>query len=91
MASTYAPSPVNSGLSVGQRERFCDACLRQVELKAMADRVLAMRASLHAAMIEKKAPGDWSFILKQIGMFSYTGGLGGGPAVTSHCHVMLTC
>lgn len=56
-------------------QHLCGISLHQVELKAMADRVLAMRACLHAAMIEKNAPGDWSFILKQIGMFSYTGGL----------------
>ncbi|MEW5303600.1 MAG: hypothetical protein WDW38_009009 [Sanguina aurantia] len=49
-------------------------CARwQVELKAMAERVLAMRACLHAALIAKQAPGDWSFIVKQVGMFSYTG------------------
>ncbi len=39
----------------------------------MADRIDAMRVELHRRLEAKGAPGDWSFILKQIGMFSYTG------------------
>lgn len=45
----------------------------KVELKGMADRIITMRTSLHNALLRKNAPGDWSHIVKQIGMFSYTG------------------
>ncbi|KAL4434280.1 hypothetical protein ABPG75_000721 [Micractinium tetrahymenae] len=45
----------------------------KVELKGMADRILSMRQQLFDALQEVGAPGDWSHILKQIGMFSYTG------------------
>jgi aspartate aminotransferase, cytoplasmic len=44
-----------------------------VELKAMADRITTMRTELYNALQARKVPGDWSFVLKQIGMFSYTG------------------
>src|SRR5687768_10473454 len=43
------------------------------ELGAMRDRIKEMRQRLVDA-VEKRVPGaDWSFILKQRGMFSYTG------------------
>lgn len=45
----------------------------KVELKGMADRIITMREKLHQALVDQGAPGDWSFILKQIGMFSFTG------------------
>mmetsp|Transcript_26873 Transcript_26873/g.58642 ORF Transcript_26873/g.58642 Transcript_26873/m.58642 type:complete len:429 (+) Transcript_26873:165-1451(+) len=45
----------------------------KVELQGMADRIKAMRTELHRCMVERNAPGDWTFVLKQIGMFSYTG------------------
>ena len=32
-----------------------------------------MRTGLHEALVRAKAPGDWTHVLKQIGMFSYTG------------------
>jgi len=43
------------------------------ELKGMSHRILSMRQSLSDTLKEKKTPGDWSHILKQIGMFTYTG------------------
>jgi aspartate aminotransferase len=45
----------------------------QVELAGMAGRIKAMRQALYEELQRRKAPGDWSFILRQIGMFSYTG------------------
>jgi aromatic-amino-acid transaminase len=43
------------------------------ELGAMRDRIKAMR-KLFVEGIHKRVPGaDWSFILRQRGMFSYTG------------------
>ncbi|KAM7509527.1 hypothetical protein LguiA_019980 [Lonicera macranthoides] len=44
-----------------------------VELKAMADRIISMRKELFAAIQAKGTPGDWSHIIKQIGMFTFTG------------------
>lgn len=45
----------------------------KAELKSMADRILEMRRVLHQALLDNKTPGDWSHIVNQIGMFSYTG------------------
>lgn len=39
----------------------------------MAERIGSMRNSLFGALQERGVTGDWSFVLKQIGMFSYTG------------------
>ncbi|XP_031108850.1 aspartate aminotransferase, cytoplasmic-like [Ipomoea triloba] len=44
-----------------------------IELKAMADRIISMRKQLFDAIQAKGTPGDWSHIIKQIGMFTYTG------------------
>ena len=38
-----------------------------------AGRIKEMRTSLHASLKKAKAPGNWDHVLKQIGMFSYTG------------------
>jgi aspartate aminotransferase len=43
------------------------------ELKAMADRIINMRHQLYDALTERGTPGDWSHIIKQIGMFTFTG------------------
>ncbi|KAK8595593.1 hypothetical protein V6N13_000301 [Hibiscus sabdariffa] len=45
----------------------------KVELKAMADRIISMRKQLFDALTAKGTPGDWSHIIKQIGMFTFTG------------------
>lgn len=44
-----------------------------VELKGMADRIISMRKQLFEALTAKGTPGDWSHIIKQIGMFTFTG------------------
>lgn len=44
-----------------------------IELKAMADRIISMRQKLFDALRSKGTPGDWSHIIKQIGMFTFTG------------------
>ncbi|KAL3633469.1 Aspartate aminotransferase 3, chloroplastic [Castilleja foliolosa] len=44
-----------------------------VELKAMADRIISMRHQLFDALRSRGTPGDWSHIIKQIGMFTFTG------------------
>ncbi|XP_057957379.1 aspartate aminotransferase, cytoplasmic-like [Malania oleifera] len=44
-----------------------------VELKGMADRIISMRQQLFDALHVRGTPGDWSHIIKQIGMFTFTG------------------
>ncbi|KAK4761677.1 hypothetical protein SAY87_029561 [Trapa incisa] len=44
-----------------------------IELKAMADRIISMRYQLFEALQARGTPGDWSHIIKQIGMFTFTG------------------
>ncbi|XP_019438405.1 PREDICTED: aspartate aminotransferase 1 [Lupinus angustifolius] len=44
-----------------------------IELKAMADRIIKMRQQLFDALQSRGTPGDWSHIIKQIGMFTFTG------------------
>ena len=53
-----------------------DAELRaewQQELKAIVARILTMRQSLYDALRANGCPGAWEHIIKQIGMFSFTG------------------
>ncbi|GAB2215773.1 hypothetical protein Droror1_Dr00020172 [Drosera rotundifolia] len=43
-----------------------------VELRSMADRVIRVRQQLYDALSSRGTPGNWTYILKQIGMFAYT-------------------
>lgn len=44
------------------------------EMEMMAGRIKTVRQKLYDSLISKDKSGkDWSFILKQIGMFSFTG------------------
>ena len=45
----------------------------ELELGAMRERVSTMRTSLYDALCEARPVDDFSFLLKQTGMFSYTG------------------
>lgn len=45
----------------------------EVQCKEMADRLNGVRQSLFDALVELKVKGSWSHIIKQRGMFSYTG------------------
>ncbi|KAL0227783.1 hypothetical protein RCL1_003926 [Eukaryota sp. TZLM3-RCL] len=45
----------------------------KVELKEMTDRIHRTRQLLHEALVNNGTPGNWDHVLKQIGMFSYTG------------------
>jgi len=47
--------------------------LWKTEVKMMADRIKVMRQALFDSIQSQKTPGDWTHVLKQIGMFSYTG------------------
>lgn len=42
-------------------------------IKAMSSRVTAMREALRAELVKLGTPGNWDHIVKQIGLFSYTG------------------
>jgi aspartate/tyrosine/aromatic aminotransferase len=53
------------------------------ELKAVSQRIIDMRAALVRELTTLGAPGDWSHITKQIGMFSYTG------LTPAQCDVMI--
>ncbi|RSH87086.1 aspartate transaminase aat1 [Saitozyma podzolica] len=44
-----------------------------VEVKGMADRIIAMRSKLYDTLVRLDTPGEWGHIKSQIGMFSYTG------------------
>ncbi|KAG7587866.1 Aminotransferase class I/classII [Arabidopsis suecica] len=44
-----------------------------IELKGMADRIISMRQQLYEAIQARGTPGDWSHIIKHIGMFTFTG------------------
>lgn len=43
------------------------------ELTIMVDRIKAMRHALFEELTKLGTPGDWTHIIKQIGMFSFTG------------------
>lgn len=44
-----------------------------VEVKGMADRIIAMRTKLYDTLVRLDTPGEWGHIKSQIGMFSFTG------------------
>ena len=45
----------------------------QAELLTMAERIVTMRSMLRSELERIGAPGDWSHIEDQIGMFAFTG------------------
>lgn len=47
--------------------------IRLVEVKGMADRIIAMRTKLYDTLVKLETPGQWGHIKSQIGMFSFTG------------------
>jgi aspartate aminotransferase len=70
----YSSPPAHGALIaasiLGDRDLFADWT---VELKAMADRIISMRHQLYDTLKARGTPGDWTHILKQIGMFTFTG------------------
>jgi len=42
-------------------------------LRTMSGRIIEMRKALYDKLVELKTPGDWTHIINQIGMFSFTG------------------
>ena len=43
------------------------------DLVTMASRIKSMRQKLYDELVRVETPGDWSHIIKQSGMFGYTG------------------
>jgi aromatic-amino-acid transaminase len=70
----YSSPPIHGGQIVATV--LTDPALRELwesELRAMRERILAMRRQLHAVM-QAKVPGrNFDYFLTQRGMFSYTG------------------
>ncbi|EPT06097.1 hypothetical protein FOMPIDRAFT_1021172 [Fomitopsis schrenkii] len=62
------------------------------DIKTMAERIITMRKELHRILTEElKTPGNWDHILKQIGMFSFTGiTTEQSTALTDKAHIYLT-
>eukprot|EP00042_Codosiga_hollandica_P027509 m.137532 g.137532 ORF g.137532 m.137532 type:complete len:418 (+) comp52507_c0_seq2:71-1324(+) len=68
-------NPSNHGSRIAATILTSDALRAEwrQELATMSGRILRMRQSLHSALVECGAPGDWSHILNQRGMFTYSG------------------
>ena len=47
--------------------------LRLDNLSCMVERIKTMRMELYKALKAKGTPGSWEHIIKQIGMFTFTG------------------
>ncbi|KAL0240967.1 hypothetical protein GEMRC1_006203 [Eukaryota sp. GEM-RC1] len=45
----------------------------KIQLKQMTDRILHTRKALYDGLIANETPGSWEHVIKQCGMFSYTG------------------
>ncbi|MFT4171709.1 MAG: amino acid aminotransferase [Rhodocyclaceae bacterium] len=72
--TNYSNPPTHGGAIVAAV--LADAGLRQqweTELAGMRDRIRTMRTSLVAKLAERGVKQDFSFVIKQRGMFSYTG------------------
>lgn len=72
--ATYSSPPKHGALVaakiLGDESMFKEW---EMELAKMADRIKDMRSKLQAALVTNKTPGNWDHIVKQIGMFSFTG------------------
>ncbi|KAF8628428.1 hypothetical protein AX15_003949 [Amanita polypyramis BW_CC] len=62
------------------------------DIKTMANRIIDMRKELYRLLTEElKTPGGWGHIVKQIGMFSFTGlGPEQSRAMVERAHIYLT-
>jgi len=49
----------------------------KAEMEAMSGRIKGVRQLLFDALSKRAPDRDWGFVLKQIGMFSFTGARGG--------------
>ena len=54
--------------------KVCDVFYCRLDnIITMTGRIKAMRQELYQRLVVLGTPGDWTHILKQIGMFTYTG------------------
>jgi len=62
------------------------------DIRTMAERIIAMRHELHRLLTQElKTPGNWDHIVKQIGMFSFTGiNTEQSKALVEQAHIYLT-
>lgn len=70
----YSSPPMHGGLLVARvlnDVRLCTQWLQ--ELAAMRERILAMRRALFDGLIQRLPHQDFGYLLRQRGMFSYTG------------------
>jgi aromatic-amino-acid transaminase len=70
----YSSPPIHGGQLVAHV--LSDPALRTLwegELGAMRERMIAMRHALHDALVERLPGRDFGYLLRQRGMFSYTG------------------
>ena len=70
----YSNPPINGARIAGiifSNEDLFNEWLE--ELKMMSSRLQNMRKALFDQLVANSTPGDWSHIVKQIGMFAYTG------------------
>ena len=70
----YSSPPIHGGQLVAHV--LSDPALRTLwegELAAMRERMIAMRHALHEALVERLPGRDFGYLLRQRGMFSYTG------------------
>jgi len=45
----------------------------EADMQAMSSRMLSVRRQLYDLLLSNNTPGDWSHVIKQIGMFTYLG------------------
>jgi aromatic-amino-acid transaminase len=70
----YSSPPIHGGQLVAHV--LSDPALRTLwegELGAMRERMIVMRHALHEALVERLPGRDFGYLLRQRGMFSYTG------------------
>ncbi len=63
-----------------------EICYRRENVKTMANRILLMRKQLFEKLRGLGTPGTWDHVVKQSGMFSYTGLNGKSPPTHTHMH-----
>ena len=71
---TWSMSPIHGAyivMTIGQNPELKKQFLEDV--KTMAARIKKMRQMLYDELVRIGAPGDWSHIIKCIGMFTFTG------------------
>ncbi|KAJ9520181.1 hypothetical protein QJQ45_030104 [Haematococcus lacustris] len=86
-------NPPRHGAEIARRVLGDPALMQEwrLELAGMAGRIKQMRAELAGALRALGVPGDWSFIERQIGMFTFTGLTRPQcEALTARHHVYLT-